>query len=354
MGYLDISGGSINGNSAAYHGGGVYMINGTANLSGGTVSGNKVAASDKTSTSGGAGFYITGGNFTMTGGEIDGNVSSSALGGGVHLTGNAVCTMSGGNISNNSVTTSGGGIYISNAALNISGGAVSGNQTTSSGGNGGGIFVTQGSSSDKTAVTMTGGLVSDNSASSGGGVYARNSWYYSGSAEYYYGTTFTMKGGIISGNKADKGGGVYLSQNNFIMSGKSLIRGNSAGEGSGVDLYQATITLSEEARIDLDNAVCLNYCATGTNQSRHQSAVHIAGGIPGYDKVAKIELRGTSTVTGAAQWDQKILKQASSYKGELPNTRFKIDRFIPASVTNENPIVPLDGYQIDSGGDLAQ
>jgi hypothetical protein len=353
-GSLDISGGSISGNSAAYHGGGVYMTNGTVNLSGGVVNNNKVASSNKSSSSGGAGFYISGGKFTITGGDIDGNVSSSALGGGVHLTGTAVCTMTGGSISNNSVTTSGGGVYISNAALNISGGTISGNQTTSSNGDGGGVYSTQSNSSNNTAITMTGGIISNNSASSeGGGVYAGNSWYYSGNTEYSYGTTFTMKGGVISGNKAAKGGGVYLSQNNFIMSGKTLINGNSAGEGSGVYMYHATIAMSEGARIDLDNAVCLNY-PSRTDRGGHQSSIHIAGGIPGNDEVARIELRGSSNVTDAGQWDQKILKRASNYSGGIPNTRFVVDRFIPASVTNANPIVPLSGYYVDEEGNLAQ
>jgi hypothetical protein len=353
MSFLDISGGSISDNSAIYHGGGVYITNGTAKLSGGAVSGNRVSSSSKSSTSGGAGFYISGGNLTITGGEIDGNVSSSALGGGVHLTGTAVCTMTGGSISNNSVTASGGGIYLFNAELNISGGTISGNQTTASNGNGGGIYITQSNSSNKTTITMTGGIITNNSASSGGAIYAGNSWYYSGNAEYSYGTLVTMRGGAISGNKAVKGGGVYLSQNNFIMSGKSLINSNNADEGSGVYVQQAVITLSEGARIDLDNTVCLNYPAR-TGQSGHQSAIYITGEIPGYDGVAKIELRGSSNVTDAAQWDQKILMRSSGYSGGLPTTRFTLDRFIPAAVTNANPIVSISDYQVNDEGDLVR
>jgi hypothetical protein len=352
MGSLDMSAGSISGNSATSRGGGVYVTSGTVKLSGGAVSDN--ALSSESSTSGGAGLYVTGGNFTITGGKIDGNVSTSTRAGGVYLTGDVVCTMSGGSISNNIASTNGGGIYIFKAKLNISGGAISGNRTTATDGNGGGIYITHGSSSnDTTTLTMTGGLISDNSASSGGGIHAYTSWYYSGSTEYSYGTMITMKGGAISGNSATKGGGVYLYHNNFVMSGTSLINGNSAEEGSGVYVAEAIITLSEEAGIDRDNAVCLNYIA-GTSQGRHQSAIYMAGEISGDDEVATVELRGSSNVTDAAQWNQKILKRTSAYKGEFPTARFTLDRFIPEPVTNENPIVSLTGYQIDSEGDLVQ
>jgi hypothetical protein len=201
---------------------------------------------------------------------------------------------------------------------------------------------------------MTGDIITNNTSSSdGGGVYVVNLWHYSGSAEYSYGTTFTMKGGAISGNKAARGGGVYLSQNNFTILGKALIHGNSADEGSGVYVSQATIALSEGARIDLDNAICLNY-PIRTDRGGQQSSIHIAGGIPGNDEVARIELRGSSNVTDAGQWDQKILKRASNYSGGIPNTRFVVDRFIPASVTNANPIVSLNGCYVDEEGNLAQ
>jgi tetratricopeptide (TPR) repeat protein len=349
--FLDISDGVISDNSAAYHGGGVYAVNGTVNFSGGTVSGNRVAYTDRSSSSGGAGFYLSGGDFAISGGVIEDNVSSSAQGGGLSLTGGVTGTITAGTVRNNRTTSSGGGIYVSYATLNISGGEISGNQTTSSStysGQGGGIYIQEGSSSNKTAVTMTGGLISNNTATSGGGVYAVNSWYTSSNTPYSYGTTFTMKGGAISGNKAAKGGGLYLSLNSFIMSGKARINGNSADEGSGVYVYQSAITLGEEAGIDPDNAICLNYM----DQNRHQSAIHIAGGIPGSGELARIELRGSSNVTGAEQWDQKILRQASGYKGELHNNRFTVVRFIPA--TNTNPAVPLNGYRIDSEGDLTK
>jgi hypothetical protein len=199
---------------------------------------------------------------------------------------------------------------------------------------------------------MSGGTVENNMAASGGGVYVGHSWYYS-PAEYYYGTTFTMTGGAVTKNSASSGGGVYLSQTNFIMSGKALIDGNSAQEGSGIYLSPGTLTMSGEARIYPDNAVCLNYIPK-TGSGVHQSSIHIAGTFPGYNEIARIELRGGSNVTGVNQWDRKILQKTSSYKGELPNTRFVLQRFIPPPAADAGPAISLIDYRINGEGELVQ
>ena len=110
-------------------------------------------------------------------------------------------TMTGGSISNNTVTSGeGGGVYVGVYHFNYS---------------------KYGSS-----FTMTGGTISGNSANSGGGVYI-SSIKYSG---YYSTSSFTMTGGTISGNTAtSSAGGVFLNGSGtaFTMTGGS-VTGNTA------------------------------------------------------------------------------------------------------------------------------
>ncbi|MDR1786901.1 MAG: fibronectin type III domain-containing protein [Treponema sp.] len=149
----------------------------------------------KISGNGGGGVTVyTGGNFTMSGGEISGNTKSSSTGttygGGVYVTG--TFTMSGGKISGNTATTSysaassfGGGVYVS------------------------GTF------------TMRGGEISGNTANYGGGVSV-------------YGT-FTMSGGEISGNTVSYyGGGVYvpITGGIFMKSGGVIYGSNAASKAN--------------------------------------------------------------------------------------------------------------------------
>ena len=86
-GSFTMNGGTISGNKASNHCGGVYVTGDSSfTMTGGTITGNTAAAGYY-----GGGVYVTGNNssFTMTGGTISDNKAS--LGGGVYFNNGNVC-----------------------------------------------------------------------------------------------------------------------------------------------------------------------------------------------------------------------------------------------------------------------
>ncbi|MDR2176577.1 MAG: InlB B-repeat-containing protein [Treponema sp.] len=84
----------------------------------------------------GGGVYVDNGAFTMSGGTITGNTATSH-GGGVELCNNSTFTMSGGTISGNTGGNFGGGVDVYRGAFTMSGGTISGNTAYF----GGGVFL---------------------------------------------------------------------------------------------------------------------------------------------------------------------------------------------------------------------
>jgi hypothetical protein len=178
-GQLEMKNGAVITNSGN---GGVY-VNGTFNMSGGTISNNIVKYE-------GGGVWVHGGIFNMSGGTITNNNSGDLVGGGGVKITNGLFEMSGGTISNNTASNntangSGGGVYLSNDSL----------------------------------FNMSGGTITNNTAEYGGGVYIRNS-------------TFTMRGGTISGNTAKGWGGGVCVSGTFIKTGGTIDATNKAAEGA--------------------------------------------------------------------------------------------------------------------------
>jgi hypothetical protein len=191
---LELRNGTISGNSNVFGGGvnvnfGSFSMSGTAKISG-------------NSGSQGGGVNVNFGSFDMSGGEISGN-SCSISGGGVSVDGSGSFSMSGtAKISGNS-GTSGGGVYVyDSGSFDMSGGEISGNSS----GSGGGVYV-------RGTFTMSGGTISGNSTNvisgGGGGVWVNDA-----------GTFNKSGGGIIYGydsgnssnplwNKANNGVSTY-------------------------------------------------------------------------------------------------------------------------------------------------
>ena len=196
-GDITVTGGIVTGSGAKASG--VRIENGTFNMYGGTICGNKYSGVYL------AAYYTPA--FNMYGGAIRGNVGY-AIGGGVYA-GDGTFTMEDGTISDNVVSggtaRSGGGVSVSGTFI-MNGGTISNNiandDTLKS--TGGGVYVGSGS------FTMSeGAVITGNSANIGGGVYVSD------------GKTFTMNGGTISNNTAGASaawqeedyhvaGGVYL------------------------------------------------------------------------------------------------------------------------------------------------
>jgi hypothetical protein len=167
-------------------------------VSGGTLTmGDGVALknSNNNTQNGGGVIVNSGGTFVMTGGEISDNTlstGSAAHGGGVILDGNSTFTMSGGKISGNtaasaSATAHGGGVMIHGGCVfAMSGGAViSSNKALGPNGLGGGVFINYGGT-----FTMSGAavIIGNTATGSGGGVYINGDG------------VLTMTGGFIYGS----------------------------------------------------------------------------------------------------------------------------------------------------------
>ena len=116
-----ISGNSVNGTTG--QGGGVYVSGASATttftMSGGTISNNTITGTGTSCYAGGV--YVSGASasFTMTDGIIGPGNTSTRSAGGVMITSNATFTMSGGEITGNSATSYYGGLFVSPGILNL-------------------------------------------------------------------------------------------------------------------------------------------------------------------------------------------------------------------------------------------
>ena len=156
----------------------------------------------------GSGVYVINGTFIMHGGSITGNTVETK-GGGVTVEGGTF-NMYGGTISGNTSTMNGGGVYVNSSTFTMTGSAcIAHNKVTGNSSRGGGVCVWNSANFD-----MNGGTISDNSGYNGGGVYVGN------------GTKFTMTNGTITKNTANYGGGVWTSSS-FTVSGDVKITGNT-------------------------------------------------------------------------------------------------------------------------------
>lgn len=162
-GKVFLSGGTISDNTygESYYAGGIYIVNGDVEMSGGTISGNE-------------GHFYGGGvalvanptaRFHMTGGTISDN--SSMYGAGVYLTGISTADwqcdvlLEGGRIENNVATRQGGGIYVVRGQeVNIQNAVITENHAEKIGG---GIWTC--STGDMRVYVTNGGAVFDNEAS---------------------------------------------------------------------------------------------------------------------------------------------------------------------------------------------
>ncbi len=128
-GEFTMTGGTIGGTDAgsantADNGGGVFVMNGTFEMSG-------TAAIRGNSSNGGGGVCVSSssGGFTMNGGTIGGTEANAAnradLGGGVYVMNFGTVTMNDGTISENTATINGEDVYVSqNCYFNKTGGTV--------------------------------------------------------------------------------------------------------------------------------------------------------------------------------------------------------------------------------------
>ena len=214
-GTLTLSGGRITGCSSIV-GGGITNIGGKLVITGGAeISGNKIEGS--TAENNGGGIKIQSGNVTLENGTISDN-EAVHWGGGVYVAGTSIFTMKNGTVSGNTAKSGGGiGIWSRESAGNvtITGGTITNNTVSEYGG---GVY-------NLGTLIQNGGEISNNTAACGGGVHNANTYVIDGRTYDTIGK-FTMSGGTITSNTATtdetatpNGGGVCFESGSFTMSG---------------------------------------------------------------------------------------------------------------------------------------
>ena len=254
-GTLDIQGGALR-NS---HGKRIVLVeNGTLTMEGGYIVGG-----GNNNTPGG-GIYVTNGTLNISGGVIAANRGRS--GGGIYVNSGEL-NISGGAVAGNEVinghTDNGGGIYVDNGTLNLSGGYVTNNRKAcgcddckndvNNTHGGGGIALAKNS-----VMNMTGGYVTGNySGLAGGGIYAG-----------FFGNkvSFTMSGGTIAANCAryGEGGGLRIAggTNGVIRAtGKVYITNNKTNSDD--DWGGGGIFVQESGNLTIMDALITNNHAEG-------------------------------------------------------------------------------------------
>ena len=113
QGRLDITGGRICDNKASNYGGGIYLWNGTCNMSGGEISGN--TTTNANANWGGGGIYLSSSTLNVTGGAITGNTTGS-VGGGIRAGAGSIASVTGGVVYGNQCTLGKSDIYAAERA----------------------------------------------------------------------------------------------------------------------------------------------------------------------------------------------------------------------------------------------
>lgn len=231
-GTLTMEGGYIvGGGSQGNPGGGIYVTNGTLNISGGVVAANRGNS--------GGGIFVNSGTLNISGGAV---------------TGNEVI---------NGHSDNGGGIYVNNGTLNLSGGYVTNNykecgcndcrNDVNNTHGGGGIAL-----ANSSVMNMTGGYVTGNySGLAGGGIYA---------GFFGHNVRFTMSGGTIAGNCAElgEGGGLRIAggTNGVIQATNKVYITNNI-TNSNNDWGGGGIFVQDKGSLNITNALITDNTAGG-------------------------------------------------------------------------------------------
>lgn len=265
-GTLTMSGGYIvGGGSQGNPGGGIYVTNGTLNISGGVVAANRGNS--------GGGIYVNSGELNISGGAVAGNEvinGHSDNGGGIYVN-SGTLNLSGGYVTNNykecgcndcrndvNNTHGGGGIALANSSvMNMTGGYVTGNY---SGLAGGGIYA--GFFGHNVRFTMSGGTIAGNCAELGEGGGLRIAGGTNGVIQATNKVYITNN--ITNSNNDWGGGGIFVQEKGNLSIVNSLITNNSAGGfGGGVGACPTGETLIANQ----DGAAIYGNTASGTNMS---------------------------------------------------------------------------------------
>ncbi len=333
---ISISGGQIVGNEATSYGGGIYAVQATVNHSGGIVGGEYVYSQisytgNKSTGEAGGGVYIKNGTYNLTGGSVIQNSAPRVAGiflyssefsmtegsvslntatdkevGGIYVYGSSTATISGGSISNNTATYGPGIFVASSSTLKMTGGVVGYN----SGYRGGGIYH---SSSGECVISGNVNIIGNTVTNNGGGIYINSGTLTLGTED----EEFT---GNITGNNAKiYGGGIYcystINHNSGSIGGEYVDGelthvGNNATSGAGVFLNSGTYNLnggniSNNTSKKLAGGVMCNggsLIMSGGSISQNSANSEAGGGVYLYEK-AKAKISGGEISFNYAEWN---------------------------------------------------
>ena len=280
-------------NTTDDNGGGIYIKNGTLNISGGAVTKNKAAGKLESYT-------------TDDGG---GTIKGMYGGGGIYAR-NSNVTLNNVSISENVQTDKpyhAGGILVYYGSLTMDGCTIENNHACAVDGCGGGAYILHADS------TISNSYIENNTAFNGAGIYFYDAIDHA--EENCTGNhTHLITGSTISGNIASTiGGGMYLSAtSNLTLRNSKLLKNNGATQGGAIVAYSAGtieldgVSISENKAqsgagiFALCTAVCntdihlLNDTAIDTN-----TATGYGGGIYAYALANTLSVTAkTSSVSG--------------------------------------------------------
>lgn len=250
-GVATITGGTVNGNTAALEGGGLWNGTGTMLVDGVTIDGN--TANGALPDQGGGGIFAIGGTVTVQNGTvISNNMANGAAGsgGGIMIDTTATLIIMNSTLSNNHANRAGGGIEVFGKVgfmHMVTDLTFTENTTGPAPGNGGAVHIT-----GPGDMTITGGSVNGNTAArEGGGL-----WNGSG--------TMTVDGVMIDGNVAsgpaadDGGGGLFNNGGTLIVQNGTMVTNNvadgAAGSGGGLFNLDGVVTI-DSVHFEMNEAV---------------------------------------------------------------------------------------------------
>lgn len=226
---VTMSAGEISGHTAK-NGAGVVVMGGSQwIMTGGTIKNNQAVCDSNGKGGEGGGIYVAKNSYlTISGGSISGNTAQTNAG-GVVLYDNSVLTMTQGRIEENTAETkNAGGLYLVNAEASLKGGYILSNRTDTE--SGGGM-----STSGKCKVTLDGTFISENYAEkNAGGILIAG-------AE----SEFTYISGTVSKNESGKsGGGIFISKDAHMDMQGGIVKYNTSKDGGGVYVFVGSAKIS--------------------------------------------------------------------------------------------------------------
>ena len=252
-GAITISGGNVLMNKGVVRGGGVYVDGGTFDFNDGVIGGTTAEGNATTgSGSTGGGLFMNSGTANIMGGSLSGNRTDGAgMGGGVYMNG-GTCILSNGATVGGATDAyansamHGGGIYSAGGTITVKGGKIQRNTAVAGGGiytNGSGGVVNMEKQTSKAEALS---YIEYNTAEEGGGIYANRG-------------VVNFSDGYIQYNYASNaGGGMYVNDNGgndygtLNLKGSANLRRNHVPAGhNGGGVYLKGMVVVGEQTADL-------------------------------------------------------------------------------------------------------